>query len=895
MFFLSGAGALAFEAVWFSQAALVVGNSVWSAALVVGAFMAGLALGTLLAAALARRWRDLVLGYARVEVVAALSGLALVFAFPHLPALIAPLLAPWLGVDVLLEPARLAIAFVLLAVPATALGATLPLLAKPLEAASGNFGFALGRLYGLNTLGAVAGVLLAELVLIPQLGLRGSGIAAACCNLGAAAIAWRIAPRLPATPPARAPFAGARLLGAAFLAGATLLALEVVGFRYLLLFLDGTTLVFAVMLAVALGGIALGGLLAAARARRGALGAGAARAAAAVAVAAVSVALGYALCGTFAEHAAPGSAALAVLASACVMGPAALASGFLFTALGALLRERIGDAAAATAALTCANTLGAMLGSLLAAFVLLPALGLERSFFLLALAYGVLIVAIPSPRRRWAPALAALAAVLLFPFGTMQRAVHPGIEARFGAQLVATREGAAQSTFYLRHDFLGEPLYLRLATNSYSMASTAVGVQRYMKLFAWLPAALHPRIEDALLLCYGVGSTARALADLPEVKSIDVVDVSSGVLEMADVVFPEASRNPLRDARVRAQVEDARFFLQHTPRRYDLITGEPPPPKMAGVAPLYTREYFELLRARLKPGGLATYWLPAYLLLEKESLAVIGAFCGAFEDCSLWSGLNRDWILLGSNGGVAPVSRAHFARLWAMEEIGPELQRLGIDSPAQLAGQFMADARSLRELASGVPPLLDDHPRRIASALYAEASTPRYAELMDAERARKRLEASRWSTLLPPSVVAASGEGFRRRAILEAAFNPELRRADYNGWADLAYLVRETDLVEVPRWLMGSGASVARIAAQKGPSDPVALEHMVIDAAANRRAPVAPGQAAFQSMTPRAQSVIAFHHCVAGQGERAWTMMGWMQARDPALFAWAGSQCPPRR
>jgi len=340
-------------------------------------------------------------------------------------------------------------------------------------------------------------------------------------------------------------------------------------------------------------------------------------------------------------------------------------------------------------------------------------------------------------------------------------------------------------------------------------------------------------------------------------------------------------------------VEDARFFLQLTPKRYDLITGEPPPPKMAGVAPLYTREYFELLRSRLKPGGLATYWLPAYLLLEEESLAVIGAFCGAFDDCSLWSGLNRDWILLGSNGGVAPVSRAHFARLWEMEGVGAELRRLGIDSPAQLAGQFMADARSLRELASGVAPLVDDHPRRIASTLYAEASTPRYVELMDAGRARKRLEASRWSTLLPPSVVADSAEGFRRRAILEAAFNPGLRGADYNGWADLAYLWRETDLVEVPRWLMGSGASAARIAAGKGPSDPVALEHMVIDAAANRRAPVAPGQAAFQSMTPRAQAVTVFHHCVAGEAERAWTMMGWMRARDPALFAWAERACKP--
>ena len=94
MFFLSGAGALAFETVWFAQAGLVVGNAVWSAAIVVGAFMAGLALGNALAMRFAPRLANLVLGYAAVEVVAALSGAALVAAFPHLPELFRPLFAP---------------------------------------------------------------------------------------------------------------------------------------------------------------------------------------------------------------------------------------------------------------------------------------------------------------------------------------------------------------------------------------------------------------------------------------------------------------------------------------------------------------------------------------------------------------------------------------------------------------------------------------------------------------------------------------------------------------------------------------------------------------------------------------------------------------------------------
>ncbi|MGE3161638.1 MAG: hypothetical protein AB7K53_06235 [Burkholderiales bacterium] len=889
MFFLSGAGALAFEAVWFAQAGLVVGNAVWSAAIVVGAFMAGLALGNALAMRYAPRLANPVLGYAAVEVVAAVSGVLLVLAFPYLPELLRPLFAPLLGEAFTLNLARAGVAFLLMAVPATALGATLPLLAKPLEAATGSYGLALGRLYGVNTLGAVAGVLAAELALVPALGLRASGFAAAACNLGAAAIAWRIASGFSRSLPAPAPTGNRiRVLAAAFLAGAALLALEVVWFRFLLLFVDGTTIVFAVMLACVLAGIGLGGLVAAWLARRGRI---AHLSRAAAAKAGVWVVLGYWAFEYLADALAgvrPGSPWRAAALCIFLMAPGAILSGFLFTALGERLRAGVADAGAATGMLTLANTLGAMLGSLVAAFVLLPFLGMEKSFFVLAALYVACVLAIPgegAPELRFVPALAAIAALALFPFGRMAGDYYRGVEKRFGGSLVAAREGVSQTTFYLRHDFLGEPLFHRLATNSYSMASTAVGVERYMKLFAWLPAALHPNPEDVLVLCFGVGATASAVAAIPEVKRVDVVDTSRDILAMSEVVFPDPARHPLRDARFATHVEDARFFLQTTERRYDLITGEPPPPKMAGVAPLYTREYFSLMRQRLKDGGLATYWLPAHLLLQAEALAVIGAFCDAFDDCSLWSGLNRDWILMGSRGGVKPVSAAHFSRLWKLP-MGEDLRRLGIHDPGQLAGQFMADAAFLESYAAGAAPLVDDRPRRIRSELYAEPRTPRYDDLMNAGLSSDRMHASPWPAILPPEIVAASTEGFLYRGMLEAAFNPALRPARYDFWEDVADLVRHTDLVEQPRWMLGSGARAAQIAKTKGWEDPVAAEHLAIDALASRRAP--PEQLA--SLTPRAQAVAVFHHCLADPA-RGRELIGRLRGLPPDLLAWASSGC----
>ena len=912
MFFLSGMGALVFENVWFSQTGLIVGNSVWSAALVIGAFMAGLALGNGLAMVLARRWGNLVRGYAKVELVAALSGALLVLAFPWLPGVFRPFLATFVDQAPVLNLARTAIAFGLMVIPATALGATLPLLSRPLESATGSYGVALGRLYGVNTLGAVAGTLLAELALIPGLGLRGSGLLAAACNLAAAYIALRVAqhPLFEVAPsPAqatRAPLSmdGSRILAAAFLAGGILLALEVVWFRFLLLFQNGTTLIFTTMLAVVLSGIGLGGVLASRLSRRGGLSAGVTRLAAATAAA--GVVAGYAAFDGFLQAMVPmrvGSIYPAVLLSVVLMGPVCLLSGVLFTALGEQLRMRIADAAATTGVLTLANTVGAVAGSLLAAFIVLPLLGVERSFFVLAALYGLIVLIVPSgeaaPWRRAAPVLAAVLALALFPFGRMVDSHYREVEARYGARLIAAREGMVETAFYLQHEFLGEPLFERLATNSFSMSATAIRSHRYMKLFAYVPAALHPGIESALLICFGVGSTASALADLPEVKHIDVVDVSRDVLEMSDLVFPDPRSHPLRDRRVAIHVEDGRFFLQQTGRRYDLITGEPPPPKIAGVTSLYTLEYFRLLRDRLNPGGLATYWLPVHQLRESDALAIIRAFCDAFDDCSLWSGIGLEWMMVGSRGGIAPVSRERFSRLWTDPRTERELRSIGIDRPERMVALFMADAAVLRKVTARTAPLEDNYPRRVSSRLPSGRAESLFAWLMDAGRSRERLVSSPWiAGILPQALIAASATHFRERGMLDAAMHPELRKRNSSLWSDLAELLGGTDPATLPLWMLDSEARMVEIAANKDAADPAAAEQQAIDALVKRRPPEADVvQERFRTMAPKGQLVTVFRHCLAGNQAYARSLMAWIpeerRAAEPyrGFLSWAAAAC----
>ena len=920
MYFLSGMGALVFENVWFNQIGLIVGNSVWSAALVVAAFMAGLALGNAAAVALARRWSNLVRGYGWLEALAGISGAVVVLVFPFLPILFRPVLAPFLDHTLALNFARLGIAFALMVIPAIALGTTLPLLAKPLEAATGNYGFALGRLYGVNTLGAVAGTLLAEIVLVPAVGIRSSGLFAAACNLAAAFIALRIA-RDPAFGNSRpgkwsaralaTPDAG-RILAAALLGGGILLALEVVWFRFLLLYYSGTSLMFATMLAVVLAGIGCGGVIAAWWSRRGWSSGEVARIAAAAA--AIGIVAGYAGFRGALDRMAMLPVAPATLQTAVsifLMGPVCLLSGILFTALGDQLRSRAADAATATGALTLANTVGAMAGSLLAAFILLPFLGIEDSLFALAVLYGAIVFVLPRPGkvgpwRRVAEVAAAVIVLALFPFGTIDTH-YRNVAHAYGARLAAAREGLAETVLYLSHEFQGQPRYHRLVTNSNSMSTTHVFSQRYMKLFAYLPAAFHPRIERALVICFGVGSTASAVADLPDVKAIDVVDVSRDILEMSDIAFRDGRRHPLRDGRVNARVEDGRFFLLQTDRTYDLITGEPPPPKVAGVVSLYTREHFRLMHDRLNPGGIATYWLPATQLLPRETLAIIAAFCAEFADCSLWSGMGMDWLLMGSRGGIAPVSREHFSRLWREPRTREELRRIAVDTPAQLLALFMADAGVLRQAAALVPPLIDNYPRRLGSEFISPGVIPAYAGLMHADASRRILESSPWlSERLPPALIRESARHFAPRWMMDTLWYPELRPPGYNVWRNAAQLMRQTDSVTWTRWLLNSEARQLEIAQAGDPADPLAAEHLAIDALVSRRKPgTGMTKERFLRLTPKGQVVTIFHHCLAGTRARARSMMDWIpeQRRTEHPFAeflsWAAAECtaaarPPR-
>jgi spermidine synthase len=945
IFFASGASALIFETLWFRQAGLAFGNSVWASSLVLSGFMGGLALGNAAAARYGDRFRNPVRTYAIAEIAIAITGVGLVYLFPILGSVLAPWLRGLLDQPWALNPLRLVIAFLLLLIPSTAMGITLPLLSGALtrhdadasgigDSGSGirgpfgiripnpesripkSFGHVLGRLYGWNTLGAMFGVIIGETYLIGAFGVRGTALIAGTLNMFAAAVAaWlsaksrgpeRSAPQNRVGPVLSDP-ATATWLAAAFLSGFCLLALEVIWFRFLVLFVKGHSTAFPVMLGIVLAGISLGGLVASLWFRADAT-ASALRVTGFASSIAFSAGL---LCvisyAVFPRFIAP--LALSTITRPLeilqigvpLMFPVSFVSGILFTLLGAALRSHLTSESQTAGVLTLANTTGAGLGSLMAGFVLLPVLGMEQSLFLIAVLYGAIGVILwrpvkgrsttPAAPRRilYATAAMFLVGLALFPFGSMEERLLPIPVARWAdreadRRVIAVREGLTETVIYFERLVTGKPVSHVMLTNSFSMSTTGYGVRRYQKLYVYWPVAVHPDLRRALLIGYGVGNTAKAMTDSSSLESIDVVDLSRDILAMNRLVYPNEADLPIHDPRVRVHIEDGRYFLQTTAQRFDLITGEPPPPGIAGVENLYTREYFQLLQDRLADGGIATYWLPLSDLSDVSTRAILRAFCDVFDDCSLWNGSGTNLMMIGTRDARGPVSEEQFTRQWNTPSVVAEMRRLGIEQPEQLGALFIGDADYLRRLTAGSASLTDDNPKLIeASFSSKEAGSRLLGSVTDIAAARQRFQDSPLiKRLWPPRRLAASLPYFEFQEVINAHLYGDLVKAS-PAIEDVHRVVTRSSLSTPVVWRLASNSDIQRLVSDATPQElanPLLQFHLGIRLIAERNyAAAAEALSRAEQLPDVSDNAFALHVyalCMSGETRQAEDLI-----RDP--------------
>ena len=496
----------------------------------------------------------------------------------------------------------------------------------------------------------------------------------------------------------------------------------------------------------------------------------------------------------------------------------------------------------------------------------------------------------------------------LFPFGTMAREHLARVATRWGGageRVIAIREGVLETILYMRRDVLGEPVVYQLVTNGYSMSLKGdVNCERYMRSYVYWPLAVHPRPRRALMISFGVGTTASALTESPDFESITFVDISKDVLEVSRLGFPSPQRSPLDDPRVRVHVEDGRFFLATTRQRFDVITAEPPPPHNAGIVNLYTREYFALVRDRLDAGGIATYWLPVYQLDKRSTLAVMRGFCDVFADCSLWTGSGLNWMLVGTRGLAEPAGESHFRRLWDGGAVARGLGDVGLETPGHLGATFMADAPFIATLTSGVPPLTDDHPYRLTTEPPDAESWRFYFDLTDAIQSRVRFEASAYvKSLWPERTFAETSGRFAERALYDRFFLGAYGQPRA-AFADLRQSLVATDSRWLPLVLVGSHPreqeAVDR-AVGRGQSGPAVDYLLGVRALANREYATADALfARVQAREPGFGRILDFRAlalCLGGDEAAASAVLAGPrfqmhpEAAERAFWAWMRESC----
>jgi predicted membrane-bound spermidine synthase len=864
--FLSGIGALIFETLWLRLSGLAFGNSVWATALILSSFMAGLALGNALAAASSiRRWRPLHL-YAVLEVLVAFFGCTIVFALPQVGELLRPAWQTLWSHQPMLLGLRFVVSFVILLVPTTAMGLTLPVIIEDAALRQANFGRAIGFLYGSNTLGAVAGAVLGEMFLIAAFGLRGAAVAAGLALCIAATIALLVArfgvhvralesgdisphPKFPLRFDVsyRLPW---RLLFISFGTGCILLCLEVVWFRFLRLYVASSPTAFAIMLAVVLAGVGIGGVVAGAIPRLNRL----------VGVILLCTAATMLLCYLlFPEKLAQTrtgafdlSSTTIALLSLALMFPVAFLSGILFPVIAANVQASVGDRMNSTGLTTLFNTAGAAVGPLLASLVLLPGIGYHWSLLLCAAGY-LLLCFIGTERSNWSiwrpvglvtNALCAGAILLIGIVSFHDGEAHLSHASRpyetedqghVVAHVVKRIEGPADTWQLLRRDLFGEPYYYRLLANAFSMSATHPHSQRYMRLFAYLPLAFRPESEHVLLLCYGCGVTADALLHGPNVKQMEVVDVSKEVFRLADFYSGVNYPNPLLDSRVTTFVQDGRFFLQASPRQYDIITGEPPPPKVAGAVNLYTQEFFSLMKSRLKQDGIATFWLPINQLKTDEAKAILRAFHNVFSNASVWASADREWIMMGMNGSGRKLQEEEIRQLWRHTDSGGDLRRIGMEVPQQLGALFVMDGEEIDRITHDVSPLTDNYPKRLSDTSWDEEASHRFAfRYLEAPSCIQRFLHSTLIKSIWPEQLNESLESFfvlrQTRYLSEAIGSNKLAELDL-------YLRRSNLRIPILEVLGSDGFRLGiaeRVAKQSQTPPPEAIPDLVAGALARR-------------------------------------------------------------
>lgn len=747
IFFLSGAAGLIYEVVWTRWLTLVFGTTVYAYSVVLSAFMAGLALGSLGWGRWADRHRQPLKAYAALELGIAVFALLL-------PGLIRGLESVYLAVyhplsdrlpslvqggSSLLSLFRFAVAFLVLLVPTTLMGGTLPVMTKVLARREDIIGATAGRLYFANTLGAVLGAFSSGYLLIQLLGVQATSHVAVLFNLLAAGGAFVIARRYPslavpsqaeAAEPAPAvpaptvsPADRYRWIAPVYaLSGFTALAYEVLWTRILSLYLGNTTYAFSIMLSTFLCGIALGSAMASRAADR--LKEPALRFAlleiligllAACSLALVpsydllfeGVQLQLNLSGWSREL------GKGVFFSFLLMFIPTVLFGATFPLAARIYTRRLSVLGRDLGNIYAANTFGAIFGSLGAGFVLIPLLGIQKSVIALALlnlALGLFVLFRLPAQRFLRKAFLTGAALLLLALAVSQVALdRPLVLSVSGIYREGDRmlfyEDEPDSTVVVLE---GHDGVRRLYSNRNVAAEDSRWDLPSHKLIAHIPLLLHPEPRETLVIGFGMGCTSDSITRYG--AHVDAVEISRGVIE-ANRFFTHANHHVLDGTGVTLYLNDGRNFVLSAQKKYDMIcSGIIHPIVSTGSAHFYSTDFYRLCTRILSPQGVMSQWVPLHGLAPEDFLIIVRSFLEVFPHTTLWSKCTNNFILLVGTVEPVEIDFAEFCRRIAQPRIAADLAEFDMNDPYALLDTFTMDEATVAEYVGPGQVHTDDRP-----------------------------------------------------------------------------------------------------------------------------------------------------------------------------------------
>ena len=795
LFSCSGASGLMIQVLWRERLGQVFGATAEATAATLAAFFLGLGLGAWVWGRRAGSLRRPLGAYGALELAAVVTGLGYFAVLPLHGGAYAALLRHAPDAPALLAGVRVVLALLLLAPPAFFLGGTFPVLAEALVRREGDLGRTGPLLYALNTLGAAVGVVLAAFVLPPRIGFARSYVAALGLAAAVGAVATWIGRRGGPgprrgddRPPPPVPAAAAWLAGAlAFASGLVAVGLEVAWIRMFAQAVPNSVYVFAIVLLTFLLFLVVGALLArwlAARRWRE-----------------TDVLLGLLLVSSLLVTATPWAflaategltppppglawsayllrtAGIAVL----VLGAPTLMLGAVFPYLLKVAEPTRESAGAIVGRLLALNTLGAVLGPLGVAFVLVPALGLWRTIGVLAFLYVLLAFVVArrggGVRRQLLAGTALVAgAVALVPSSL------PLVRLQPGERLVRAWEGAAGTVAVV-----DAPTSRKLVYNNVFTLGGTHDI-RWEAMQAHVPLMVHADPRAVFFLGLGTGATAGGALD-HAVEAVTVAELVPEVIEASRRYFGEFTNGLFADRRAHVLHADARHRLRWTDAEYDVVVGDLFFPWEPGTANLYTREHFEAVRARLRPGGLFAQWLPCYQLSPEEFGGIARTMVETFEQVTLWRGdffARRPILALVGHERQATLDpeRVVLHARQLLAGAGADLARDGASLPFHLYAGNLTAARGLLRDARLVT---DDLPWITYSAPLSERGAARDGARRFTEGALLEFEAALARAVPPaedPYLVRLSagarqavtgGLLFRRMAVALASF----RQAEY--------------------------------------------------------------------------------------------------------------------